>query len=244
MARLTWLLGALLLLPGCSADDDSSGKPCSPGETLGCTCSDGSKGQTTCNTDGTSVGACASCGLGGGAGWPGSGGTAGAAASGGSAGTGGDAGSSSGGGGAGGYTPEPGGPAHPPIGVYPHDPTPDGYAIVQQVAADHPNWLTESCVDEGGHNEFLYEVARRLRQQDTRWGLNWKRGVVGDLSQDVVDYHFGADVSEGSTNVYVIDMIVGHCGPNPQPGWLDVTDATLQGNTVGMWTLAGQNLGP
>ena len=26
---------------------------------------------------------------------------------------------------------------------------------------------------------------------DPRWGLNWKRGRVGDMSQDVVDYYYG-----------------------------------------------------
>jgi hypothetical protein len=94
----------------------------------------------------------------------------------------------------------------------------------------------------GGNNEFLYEVVRRLRQQDDRWGLNWKRGVVGDLSQDVVDYHYGDGVSEESTDVYIIDIIVGHCGDTPEAGWIDVTQATLDANTVGMWTLAGQDL--
>ena len=216
------------------------------------------------------MGACTACGLDGGAGesgatggmagWPATGGAGGATGgaggatggaagttvTGGAAGEGGSAGGTTGGtgGGSGGYTPEPGGPAHPPVAVYPNDPAPDGYTIVQQVAAEHPDWLLHSCLDEGGSNEFIFEVARRLRTQDTRWGLNWKRGVVNDLSQDVVDYHYGADPSEGSTNVYIIDIIVGHCGPDPQPGWLDQTEATLQAGTVGMWTLAGQNLGP
>lgn len=115
---------------------------------------------------------------------------------------------------------------------------------MEQVAAEHPDWLVNSCVDDGGNNEFLFEVVRRLRVQDTRWGLNWKRGIVGDLSQDVVDYHYGADPSEGSTNVYIIDIIGGHCGPGPQTVWIDQTEATLQAGTVGMWTLAGQSLGP
>ena len=77
---------------------------------------------------------------------------------------------------------------------------------------------------------------------DERWGLNWKRGVIGDMSQDVVDYHYGDGPHEESTEVNIIDVIVGHCGDDPQAGWLDVTQATLDANTVGMWTLAGQDL--
>jgi hypothetical protein len=127
-------------------------------------------------------------------------------------------------------------PNDPPL------PAPDRFEIVQQVAAEHPDWLKNSCVEDGGTNDFLFEVARRLRQQDDRWGLNWKRGVVGDLSQDVVDYHYGEGEREESTDVHIIDMIVGHCGDDPQPGWLDVTQATLDANTVGKWTLAGQDL--
>lgn len=259
MRGIIYLLFVPLGCLGCS-DDEASATPCTPGQVLVCMCSDGSPGKTTCLPGGAAVGPCTGCATDGGAGaggtggtggvggWPATGGTgatageAGSGATGGSAGSAGSAGS--GGTGAGGYTPEPGGPAHPPSAVFPHDPTPDGYSIVQQVAAERPDWLLESCVADGGNNEFLFEVVRRLRAQDTRWGLNWKRGVVGDLSQDVVDYHYGADPSEGSTNVYIVDMITGHCGPDPQPGWIDVTQATLEGNTVGMWTLAGQDLGP
>ena len=137
--------------------------------------------------------------------------------------------------------PGPGEPSGPPQSVYP-DPAPDGFAVVEQVAAEHPDWLVNSCVDTGGDNEFLFEVVRRLRALDDRWGLNWKRGVVGDMSQDVVDYHYGAGVSEGSTDVFIIDVIVGHCGAEPQAGWIDVTKDTLDADTIGMWTLADQAL--
>ncbi len=137
--------------------------------------------------------------------------------------------------------PNDGIPDNPPQAV-PPAPPPDGYAVVEQVANERPDLLAASCVEMGGNNEFLYEVVRRLRMLDDRWGLNWKRGVVGDLSQDVVDYHYGEGVSEESTDVYIIDIIVGHCGDTPAPGWLDVTQATLDGGTVGKWTLAGQDL--
>ena len=66
--------------------------------------------------------------------------------------------------------------------------------------------------------------------------------MIGDLSQDAIDYHHGDGVSEESTDVYIIDMIIGHCGPTPGAGWIDVTQATLDADTIGMWTLAGQDL--
>jgi hypothetical protein len=140
--------------------------------------------------------------------------------------------------------PAPGEPSGPPQSVYP-DPPPDAYAVVEQVAGEHPDWLVNSCLEMGGDNQFLFEVVRRLRQLDDRWGLNWKRGVVGDMSQDVVDYHYGEGLSEESTDVYIIDMIGGHCpedGSSPQAAWIDVTQATIDAGTVGMWTLAGQDL--
>ena len=45
--------------------------------------------------------------------------------------------------------------------------------------------------------------------------------------------------SEGSTRVYIIDVISGHCGPNPGPNWDDVTARTYGSPnfTVGRWTI-------
>ena len=117
---------------------------------------------------------------------------------------------------------------------------PDGSDVVDAVAAERPDLLAASCVEDGGNNDFLDLVVDRLRQSDTRWGYNWKRGNTGDLSQDVVDYHWGSDTREGSPNVYIIDMIVGHCGPNPEPGWMDQTQATADAGTIGRWTGNGR----
>jgi hypothetical protein len=83
-------------------------------------------------------------------------------------------------------------------------------------------------------------VVDTLRQHDTRWGYNWKRGRVGDPSMDVVDYHWGAGPDEGSTQVYIIDIIGGHCGSSPSAGWGDVTDKTYSAGGVGRWTGRGR----
>lgn len=115
-------------------------------------------------------------------------------------------------------------------------PLPDHSWVVDEVHAANPGLIDQSCVDSGGNWLFLEAVVARLQVEDPRWGYNWKRGVVGDASQDVVDYHYGSGERELSTDVYIIDMIVGHCGDDPQPGWTDVTQATLDGGTVGMWS--------
>jgi hypothetical protein len=87
--------------------------------------------------------------------------------------------------------------------------------VVQQVAAARPDLLRNSCQEHGGSWGFMDVLVDTLRTYDTRWGYNWKRGNVGDPSHDVVNYHWGAGASEGSTQVYIIDVIVGHCGSNP-----------------------------
>jgi hypothetical protein len=73
----------------------------------------------------------------------------------------------------------------------------------------------------------------RLRTRDLRWGYNGKRGNVNDPSQDVVDYHYGAGSSDGSTSVYIVDVMFQHCGNAPTPAWIDQTGVTAASGTVG-----------
>lgn len=112
-----------------------------------------------------------------------------------------------------------------------------GGSVVRQLALDRPDLLYASCAEHGGNNRFMFEAVRRLRQQDTRWGLNWKRGNFGDLSQDIVTYNFGSEPDEGTRNVYIIDIIGGHCGPSPSWNWQDQTGATVAAGSIGVWTL-------
>jgi hypothetical protein len=112
--------------------------------------------------------------------------------------------------------------------------------IIGQVAAARPDLLRRSCQPEGGTWEFLDAVVDRLRLEDTRFGYNWKRGNVGDPSLDVIDYNWGSERDEGTTQVYIIDIIGGHCTANPSAGWNDVTDVTLASGTIGRWTSRGR----
>jgi hypothetical protein len=117
---------------------------------------------------------------------------------------------------------------------------PDMSETVARFASQHPDAFRNSCQDHGGSWDFLDLVVDELRRHDTRWGYNWKRGNVGDASKDVIDYHWGRGDDEGSTEVYIIDIIGGHCGGNPYPIWNDVTDATYGSGTVGRWTGRGR----
>ena len=136
----------------------------------------------------------------------------------------------------------PGGVAKGPGGRAPDNgPLPDyGYNVVRAVAAANPAALQNSCQDSGGSWQFMDQVVDTLRTYDTRWGYNGKRGNVNDPSKDIVDYHYGGGADQGSSDVYIIDIIGGHCGATPSVGWNDVTQITLSSGTIGRWTSRGR----
>lgn len=78
-----------------------------------------------------------------------------------------------------------------------------------------------------GNNTWLFAALQKLRLQDDRFGNNWKRGVVGDMSQDVFLYNFSDLPNEqaGAAQVYAWDVIGSHCGGNPAPQANNITDA-------------------
>lgn len=141
----------------------------------------------------------------------------------------------------------------PPPGPRTPDPAPGqllsvpgyGASVVNSVAAARPDLVNASCREHGGNNRFMFEVVKALRARDNRWGLNWKRGNAGDLSQDIVSYNRSALPDEGATtgptaatqNISIYDMIGGHCGPRPGPNWEDVTGKTIDGGARAVWTL-------
>ena len=133
----------------------------------------------------------------------------------------------------GGTTPSPTGfrTPDPPSGQ--RLPLPNMGGVVAQVAAANPADLRNSCQPEGGNWNFMDKLVDTLQAIDLRWGLNGKRGNSNDPSNDIVDYHYGAGPSEGSTAVYIMDTIGGHCGANPTPIWVDQTGITAASGTIG-----------
>lgn len=134
--------------------------------------------------------------------------------------------------GPGGRTPDPQGGRLPLPGY--------GASVVQQVAAKFPHLLANSCQEHGGSWAFMDAVVDTLRSYDTRWGYNGKRGDANNPSLDVVTYHYSGGPDQGSTDVYIIDTIGGHCGPHPSATWIDVTAATINGGTIGRWISRGR----
>lgn len=118
-------------------------------------------------------------------------------------------------------------------------PLPNRAALVNAAYAERPDLVRRSCQSRGGTWEFMDYVVDKLREEDNRWGYNGKRGNVNDPSEDVVDYHWGAGPSNNSTQVYIIDVMLSHCG-NPGPAWIDQTGETAAQRSVGRWTGRGR----
>ena len=113
-------------------------------------------------------------------------------------------------------------------------------SVVQDYANANPAELTNSCQNAGGTWDFMDGVVDALRAVDGRFGYNCKRGNCSDPSHDAIAYYWGEGAPfEGARQVYVVDIIGGHCGPNPTPTWTDQTSPS--GNTNGAgWTSRGR----
>jgi hypothetical protein len=98
--------------------------------------------------------------------------------------------------------------------------------VVEGVARAYPGDLFNSCREHGGNNVFMFRVLAELRKRSSRWGLNYKRGWAGDLSQDIVTYNPTNQPDNNNSRIYLFDIIAGHCGDRPGPNWTDVTNAT------------------
>ena len=115
---------------------------------------------------------------------------------------------------------------------------PNDSDVPRAVVAQYPSVLANSCQPEGGGRgtwEFMDRTVDALRQKDGRYGYNAKRGNMNDPSLDVISFYRGADANgfQGSTDVYIFDLIGGHCGSTPSLIWNDVTDVTFSSGTVG-----------
>lgn len=124
-------------------------------------------------------------------------------------------------------------------------PMPDIQAFVRDAASARPDLLGQSC-DRGLKyvtNPWLDYMVDRLRTLDTRWGYNAKpnrtaadnNGVPVVVAGDEIAYHFGSGPDQGSPDVYLIDILQGHCGPTPS-----LTYRVFTGEEPGRWTSAGR----
>jgi hypothetical protein len=124
-------------------------------------------------------------------------------------------------------------------------PLPDVRAFTQQAAAARPDLLAQSCPNglKYQNNPWLDYMVDQLRTLDTRWGYNGKPtrtsadngGQPVIAAGDEVAYHYGAGQDEGSRDVYLIDLLEGHCGASPRLTYREFT-----GEEPGFWTGAGR----
>lgn len=113
-------------------------------------------------------------------------------------------------------------------------PRPNHSDTVRAVAAAYPAAFRNSCQDQGGSWEFMDRTVDALRARDGRWGYNAKRGNMNDPSHDVASYYYagGAEI-QNRPEVYIFDLIGGHCTSNPSVVWVDNTDITAASGTIG-----------
>ena len=139
--------------------------------------------------------------------------------------------------------PSPGGaagprPADPPPGQ--RLPLPDMQGVLARFGD-----ARDSCPQglKYINNPWQDRVIDAFRQIDSRWAYNGKptrsaidnNGVPVRAAGDEAAYHYGAGPSQGSFEVHLVDMLIGHCGPTPSLTWRVFT-----GEEPGFWTGAGR----
>ena len=93
------------------------------------------------------------------------------------------------------------------------------------------------------NNPWQDRVIDAFRQRDTRWGYNGKptrtaadnNGVPVVAAGDEAAYHYSGGADQGNTEVHLVDLLGGHCGPTPTITWRVFT-----GEEPGFWTGAGR----
>ena len=117
---------------------------------------------------------------------------------------------------------------------------------VQNILARYSN-ASDSCPRGIKYvtNPWLDRVIDAFRLTDTRWGYNGKptrtaadnNGVPVVAAGDEAAYHYGAGPDQGSPDVHLVDLLVGHCGANPAIG---IPWRVFTGEERGFWTGAGR----
>ncbi len=95
------------------------------------------------------------------------------------------------------------------------------------------------------NNPWQDRVIDALRQLSTRWGYNAKPtrtasdngGVPVVAAGDEAAFHYTGGADQGSTDVYLIDMLQGHCGTSPT---VILPPRIFTGEEPGRWTGAGR----
>ncbi|MPY88109.1 MAG: hypothetical protein GEU99_09315 [Luteitalea sp.] len=112
-------------------------------------------------------------------------------------------------------------------------------AVGGELAAQQSGLLRDSCQKRSaGGWRFLNTLVDRLRKHDNRWAYNGKRGNPHDPSHDVIAYHYGPGPSENRRDVWLYDVIIGHCGNRPTFAVNEVHSKTTPGLMI--WITRGR----
>jgi hypothetical protein len=93
------------------------------------------------------------------------------------------------------------------------------------------------------NNPWQDRVIDAFRAIDSRWGYNGKptrsagdnNGVPVIAAGDEAAYHYSGGPDQGSRDVHLVDLLIGHCGAAPTLTWRVFT-----GEEPGFWTGAGR----
>lgn len=121
-------------------------------------------------------------------------------------------------------------------------------ALLSRINAEMPGLMAQSCPSGRKYetNPWLNYVVDRLREYDTRFGYNGKptktaadnNGFPVVAAGDEITFFAGSGQAEGSRSVYPIDILFGHCGPNPS-----LTFRNFTGEEEAFWTGANRFTG-
>ena len=148
--------------------------------------------------------------------------------------------------GAGGQVVPPGGPS-PNAGPRPADPPPGSQLPLPDMRGTLARFsdARDSCPRglKYVNNPWQDRVIDAFRQVDSRWGYNGKPtknasengGVPVTAAGDEAAYHYSGGVSQGSPEVHLVDMLIGHCGDAPSLTWRVFT-----GEEPGFWSGVGR----
>lgn len=135
------------------------------------------------------------------------------------------------------------------------------FALAQQAAARGYLAPDVACPTRAGsfsdplearktqRNPYIDYIVENLRAIDQRFGYNAKptrAWVPSIIAGDEIAYHYGTDAPEGSPNVYLVDVLGGHCTGVGVVGNTDTGPNRLNPdyrafyNEFGTWTGAGR----
>jgi hypothetical protein len=118
-----------------------------------------------------------------------------------------------------------------------------GYLNPQVACPTRPGYAVDYVeARKTQRNAYIDYVLSRLRTIDRRFGFNAKPTrayIPAIIAGDEIAYHYGSDAPEGSPNVYIVDVLGGHCTGILGDADRHSPDYRVFYDEFGRWTSAG-----